>query len=63
MLRFILPKANGRRTKFHWRKPLAPAVVIDVRRKTEIERDYLLTVNDILSWEKRHGRLPRGASF
>jgi kynurenine formamidase len=39
-------------------KTIGPAVVIDVRRKAEIERDYLLSVNDIHSWEKRYGRLP-----
>ena len=41
-------------------KTIGPAVVIDVRRKAEIERDYLLTVDDIRSWEKRNGRLPKG---
>ena len=41
-------------------KTIGPAVVIDVRQKAEIERDYLLSVNDINFWEKRHGRLPKG---
>lgn len=31
-----------------------------MRRKTETETDYLLTVDDIRSWEKRYGRLPKG---
>jgi kynurenine formamidase len=41
-------------------KTIGPAVVIDVRRKAESERDYLLTVDEIRSWEKRNGRLPQG---
>jgi kynurenine formamidase len=40
-------------------KTIGSAVIIDVRSKTEIDRDYLLTVNDIHSWEKRYGRLPK----
>lgn len=38
---------------------IGPAVVVDVRRQAEADRDYLLTVSDIHAWEKRHGRLPR----
>jgi kynurenine formamidase len=41
-------------------KTIGPAVVIDVRHKAEVERDYLLTADDIRSWEKRNGKLPKG---
>ena len=42
-------------------KTIGPAVVIDVRRKAEIERDYLLSVNDIqflgeTVWKVTQGR-------
>jgi kynurenine formamidase len=40
-------------------KTIGPGVVIDVRSKADIDRDYLLTVDDIRSWERRHGRLPK----
>lgn len=40
---------------------IGPAAVIDVRRKSEKDRDYLLTVEDIRAWEKMHGRLPARA--
>jgi kynurenine formamidase len=40
-------------------KTIGPAVRIDVRSKADIDRDYLLTVDDIRSWEKRNGRLPK----
>jgi kynurenine formamidase len=42
-------------------KTIGPGVVIDVMRKTEMERDYLLRVDDIHAWEKRYGRLSRGS--
>jgi kynurenine formamidase len=41
-------------------KTIGAAVRIDVRSKADIDRDYLLTVDDIRSWEKRYGRLPKG---
>jgi kynurenine formamidase len=40
---------------------IGPAVVIDVRAQAVEDPDYRLGVDDILAWEKRHGRLPRGA--
>lgn len=40
---------------------VAPAAVIDVEEKVEKNSDYLLTVEDIRSWEGRHGTLPEGA--
>lgn len=40
---------------------IGPAVKIDVTQKCEQDRDYLLTVEDIKQWEKKHGRIPDGA--
>jgi kynurenine formamidase len=40
---------------------LMPLVVIDVHEKAAKNPDYILSVDDINSWEQRHGRIPRGA--
>lgn len=40
---------------------IGPGVVIDVRQSAEAERDYLLRVGDLQAWEKRFGRIPKGA--
>jgi kynurenine formamidase len=40
---------------------IGPGVVIDVRSKAEADRDYLLRVDDIRAWEKKHPRIPKGA--
>ncbi|MFZ4441165.1 MAG: DUF6599 family protein [Syntrophales bacterium] len=37
---------------------IGPTVKIDVTKKCEQNRDYLLTTEDIVAWEKRHGRIP-----
>jgi kynurenine formamidase len=37
---------------------VAPLVVVDVRRQAAQNADYLVTVEDLRSWEKRHRRLP-----
>ena len=42
-------------------KTIGPGVVIDVRRKAEANRDYQLQVVDVRTWERRHGKIPRGA--
>ena len=34
------------------------AIVIDVRRQAEADRDYRLSAADIRRWEKRYGRVP-----
>jgi hypothetical protein len=36
----------------------APACVIDCSREAAENPDYLLTVDDVLGWEARHGRIP-----
>ena len=38
-----------------------PLVVIDVHEKVAKNPDYTLQLADIYAWEKRHGRIPRGA--
>jgi kynurenine formamidase len=40
---------------------IAPAVVIDVSAKAAKDADYRLTPDDVLAWEKKNGRVPRGA--
>lgn len=40
---------------------IGPAVKIDVIKKCEKDRDYLLRVDDIKAWEKRYGKIPNGA--
>lgn len=37
---------------------IGPAVKIDVTKRCEQNRDYLLTTEDIKAWEKRYGRIP-----
>ena len=40
---------------------IGPGVVIDVRSKANADRDYLLRIDDIRGWEKKHPRIPKGA--
>ena len=40
---------------------ILPALLIDKTRTARLNSDYLLTRLDVLSWERRHGRIPRGA--
>jgi kynurenine formamidase len=40
---------------------IAPAVVIDVSRQAAADRDYRLTADDLLRFEKQHGPIARGA--
>jgi kynurenine formamidase len=35
-----------------------PAAVIDVSAKVLNDRDYLIQIEDVISWESTHGRLP-----
>jgi len=42
-------------------RTIGPAVVIDVRRKAEADPDYRLQPSDIQAWEKKQGKVPRGA--
>lgn len=41
---------------------LAPGVVIDVREQAMADRDYRLTVADVLAHEREHGRIAAGTT-
>lgn len=40
---------------------IGPGFIIDVSRKSSADVDYLISANDILLFEKSHGKIPRGA--
>lgn len=40
---------------------IGPAVVIDVHTQAAADADYRLAVGDLTTWEKQHGRIPKGA--
>jgi len=40
---------------------IGPAVKVDVVQKCSRNRDYLLSVEDLETWEDKHGRIPDGA--
>ncbi|MFQ6084241.1 MAG: cyclase family protein [Candidatus Aminicenantia bacterium] len=40
---------------------IGPAVKIDVAKKCEKNRDYLLSVDNIKNWEQKYGKIPDGA--
>jgi kynurenine formamidase len=40
---------------------VVPLAVIDIRHKAEVNPDAQVTPGDIIDWEHRHGRLPKGA--
>jgi len=42
------------------RQLIAPAAVLDVAAKAASNPDYLLTVDDVKGWEKRHGAIAPG---
>jgi kynurenine formamidase len=54
--------AEGKRTteQIPLEQLVAPAVVIDVTAQASAERDYRLTRQDVLGFEKAHGRIARG---
>lgn len=37
-----------------------PAIVIDIEAQSQANRDYALTMNDVLDWESDHGPVPQG---
>ncbi len=39
---------------------IGPAVVINIAAKTRTDRDYCLTTEDVLAFEKGHGQIPAG---
>jgi kynurenine formamidase len=40
---------------------LAPAAVIDLSERARKDPDTMLSADDVLAWEKTHGKLPAGA--
>lgn len=55
--------AEGRKTvdQFEIDQLMGPAVKIDVSTKTADDRDYLITTEDINSWERANGDIPPGS--
>lgn len=55
--------ANGRRSPaITTRELLLPAVVIDISRRAARNPDAEVTVDDLVRFERRHGRIPTGAA-
>jgi kynurenine formamidase len=42
-------------------KLVVPLVVVDIRHKAETNPDAQVTPDDLRAWERRYGRIPRGA--
>jgi len=40
---------------------IAPLVVLDIRKKTQANADYQLSIQDIADWEQIHGQIPGNA--
>jgi len=40
---------------------IVPLAVVDIRAKAQANPDAQVTLDDLIRWERRHGRLPRGA--
>lgn len=40
---------------------MGSAILIDVMKQCEANRDYLISVDDFNSWEKQYGQIPSGA--
>lgn len=40
---------------------LLPLVVLDVHEQAAKNADYVLTLNDVRAWERKHGRIPKNA--
>jgi kynurenine formamidase len=41
---------------------IAPAAVIDIRQRVRKDADAAVSVDDLKTWEKAHGRLPKGCA-
>lgn len=55
--------AEGRRTvdEIPLEQLIGPGVVVDVREACARDRDHLVTIEELSSWERAHGRIPEGA--
>lgn len=40
---------------------IAPLVVVEIRDKADEDPNAMVEVDDLVSWERRHGRIPQGA--
>ncbi len=40
---------------------IGPAILVDVSAKVRTNRDYQVTVDDFVAWERAHGIVPKGA--
>src|ERR1700752_2524930 len=40
---------------------IGPGIAVDVRAKASATRDYLVSVDDLVAWERGHGAMPAGA--
>jgi len=40
---------------------IGPAILVDVSEQARANRDYQVSVEDFLAWERRHGLVPKGA--
>jgi kynurenine formamidase len=55
--------AGGRlSTELHLSELITPAVVIDIAARAADEPDTVVTVDDLRAFERRYGRIPRGAA-
>ena len=43
------------------KESILPLVVLDVHRQVSANADYVVTLEDVRAWEKRHGAIPKGA--
>ena len=41
---------------------ILPGIVLDVSEPAAADPDYLVTAEDVLAWEKAHGRVPKGTA-
>jgi len=55
--------AKGTRTldQIDVKEMILPLVVLDVHEKAAENPDYTITMDDVMSWEARHGPIPTGA--
>jgi kynurenine formamidase len=55
--------AEGRQTveQIQLTNLIGPAIKIDISEKASANRDYAMTIEDILDWERRNGRIREGS--
>jgi len=56
-----LRKAANHRPEVEPKEMILPLVVLDVHEQVEKNPDYVLAVEDVQAWERRHGPNSRGA--